>query len=167
MPRRSTRSDLDRSKLFEVGFGDVAHLVEKHLSAVERDSSLHRVANGARLLVDFLEHEMLEAALLRHDWIPRDALDRRLHRVALEVYDPNGVAIDDRDFAVAEKEDVARVLQDRGNVRRDEELAVAKTDHDRRALTHGDDRVGLVRVDDRKREDATQFANRRAHGLFE
>src|SRR6185369_11148927 len=82
MPRRTTRRDLDRSEPFEVGLGDVVHLVEKYLTAVERDSSLHRVANGARLLVNFLEHEMLEAALLRHDRIPRDPLNRRLHRIA-------------------------------------------------------------------------------------
>src|ERR1044071_3672071 len=129
MPRRSTRSDLDRSKLFEVGFGDVAHLVEKHLSAVERDSSLHRVANGARLLVNFLEHEMLEAALLRHDRIPRDALNRRLHGVSFEVCHAHGISIDECDLAVAEKEDVARVLQNRWNVRRDEEFAIAESDH--------------------------------------
>ena len=39
------------------------------------DSSLHSVANGARLLVNLLEHEMLEAALFRHDRIPRDLND--------------------------------------------------------------------------------------------
>src|ERR1051325_10526546 len=109
MPRRAARSDLDRSETFEISLRDVAHLVEKHLTAVERDSSLHGVANGARLLVNLLEHEMLEAALFRHDRIPRDPLNRRLHRIAFEVCHAHGVAIDDRDLAVAEKEDVARV----------------------------------------------------------
>src|SRR6185369_5563507 len=116
MPRRATRRDLDRSETFEVGFGDVAHLVEKHLTAVERDATLHRVANGARLLVNLLEHEMLEAALFRHDRIPRDPLNRRLHRIAFEVCHAHRVTIDDRDLAVAEKKDVTRVLQNRWNV---------------------------------------------------
>ena len=139
---------------FEVRFGDVAHLVEKDAAGIERDASLHRVANGARLLVNFLEHEMLEAAFLRHDRIPGDPLDRRLHGVAFEVGDAHGVFVDDRDLAVAEKEDVARVLKNWRNVGRDEELAIAETDHDRRTLAHGDDRVRFVGVDDRKREDA-------------
>jgi hypothetical protein len=94
-------------------------------------------------------------------------LNRRLHGIAFEVDDSHRVAIDDRDLAVAEKEDVACVLQDRWNVRRDEELAIAETDHDRRTLAHGDDRVRLVGVDDREREDAAQLADSRAHGLFE
>src|SRR6185503_20047870 len=154
MPRGATRGDLDGSELLEVSFRDVAHLVEKHLATVERDSSLHGVAHGSWLLVNLLEHEMLEAALLRHDRIPGDPLNRRLHRVAFEIDYANGVLVDDRDLAVAEKENVACVLKNRWNVRSDEELAIAKTDNHRRALAHGDDRVGLIGVDDRECEDA-------------
>ncbi len=97
---------------------------------------------------------MLEAALLRHDRIPRDPLNRRLHRVAFEVDNANGVLVDDRDFAVSEKENVACVLKNRRNVRSYEELAIAETDNHRRALAHGDDRVRLVGVDDRECKDA-------------
>ncbi len=35
MPRRTTRSNLDRREAFEVCFGDVGHLVEKDASGVE------------------------------------------------------------------------------------------------------------------------------------
>ena len=41
--------------------------------------------------------------------------------------------VKNRDLAVAEKENVTRVLQDRRNVGRDKKLAVAEADDDRRA----------------------------------
>src|SRR5919106_1106256 len=111
MPRRTTGRDLDRREAFEVCFGDVGHLVEKDASGVERDSSLHCVADGTWLLVNLFEHEMLEAALFRHDRIPGDSLDRRLNRIAFEIGDANGVFVDDGDLAVAKEKDVARVLK--------------------------------------------------------
>jgi hypothetical protein len=54
---------------------------------------------------------MLEAALFRHDRIPGDSLDRRLDGVAFKVGNTNRIFVDDRDLAVAEEEDVARVLE--------------------------------------------------------
>ena len=93
---------------------------------------------------------MLEAALFRHDRIPCDSLDRRLNRVAFEIGDAHRVFVDDGDLAVAEEKDVACVLQNRRNIRSDEELAIAETDYDRRSLADGDDCVGFVGVDDRK-----------------
>src|SRR4029078_5120359 len=95
MPRRAARGDLKRRNAFEVGFGDVVHLVEKHAAGVKRDASLHSVADGTRLLVNFLEPEMLGDAVFRDDRIPRDPLDRRLYRVAFEVDDAHGVLIND------------------------------------------------------------------------
>ena len=41
---------------------------------------------------------------------------------------------DDRHLLVAEEDDVARVAEDRRDVRGDEELAVAEADDDRRAV---------------------------------
>ena len=110
-------------KRLEVGLGDVLHLVEKHAAGVQRDAALHGVANGTRLLVNFLEHEMLEAALFRHDRIPGNSLDRGLDRIAFEVGYANGVSVDDGHLAVAEKKDVARVLQNWRNIRSDKKLA--------------------------------------------
>jgi hypothetical protein len=58
---------------FELGFADL-HFVEENLAGFLRDAAQRGVADGARLLIDFLEHEMLEAALFRHDRVPGDAL---------------------------------------------------------------------------------------------
>src|ERR1044072_4394157 len=98
---------------------------------------------------------MLEAALFRHDRIPCDSLNRRLHRVAFEIGDANGVFVNDGNLAVAEEKDVSCVLENRWNIRSDEKLAVAKTDNDGRSLPHSDNRIRFVCVDDRKRKDAT------------
>ena len=43
------------------------------------------VPHGARLLEDFLEHEMLVAALFRHDRVPQNVRDLALHRPAVEI----------------------------------------------------------------------------------
>ena len=79
---------------FELGFGDL-HLVEEDMAGILRDAAERGVADGARLLVDFLEHEMLEAALFRHDRIPGDVLRFALQRVAVEIGErtPSGVMI--------------------------------------------------------------------------
>ena len=43
------------------------------------------VAHGARLLEDLLEHEMLVAALFRHDRVPQNVRDLALHGLAVEI----------------------------------------------------------------------------------
>ena len=50
----------------------------KTLPESERDAAEGGVADGARLLPDFLEHEVLVAALFRLDGIPLDALHWRV-----------------------------------------------------------------------------------------
>ena len=64
----------------------------------------------------------------------------------------------DGNFAVAEEEHVARVLQDRRDIRSNKELAVAEADYYRRSLAHSNDRVRLVAINDRQGKDAAQFA---------
>ena len=100
---------------------------------------------------------MLEPAFLRHDRVPRYALLLGLDHVAVKISDADRIFCQHRDLAVAEEENVSRVLQDRRDVGRDEELAVAKTDHHRRAFANGDDGVRFVDRDDRQCENALQF----------
>ena len=93
--------------------------------------------------------------------------------VALETGRPkksvNGtpVRVIDRHLLVAEEHDVARVAQDGGDVGRDEELAVAQPDHDRRAVADGDDLLGIVGRDQHEREEAAHQQQRAAHGVLE
>src|ERR1700685_269088 len=86
MPTGSASLDVDLLRRFELGLGDF-HLVEEDVSGVLRDSSQRSVAHRARLLVDLLEHEMLEPTLLRGNWVPGDVLDLALNRLSVEVGD--------------------------------------------------------------------------------
>ena len=51
--------------------GDI-HLVEEDAAGLLADAAQRGIADGARLLEDLLEHEMLVAALLRQDGVPQD-----------------------------------------------------------------------------------------------
>ncbi len=157
MPRRAAGGDLDRGQATQIVLGNV-HRVEIDLAGVERNAALDGIADGARLLVDLLEHEMLEAALLRHDRVPGDPLLLGFDDIAVKIGDADRVFGQDRDLVVAEKENVARVCEDRRNVGRDKKFAVAQADHDRRAFANGDDRVGFVHRNDRQRKNAAQLA---------
>ena len=90
---------------------------------------------------------MFEAALFRHDRIPGNALDCRLHRICFKVCYAHCLFVNNGHFAIAQKKDVARVLQYRGNVGSNKKLAVAQPDDDGRPLPHGDDHIGLIGVD--------------------
>jgi len=63
------------------------------------------------LLVNFLEHEVLEAAFFRLDGIPRYMLHLPNHRLAVEIGQLHTVRRYNRHIAIGEEEDVARVLK--------------------------------------------------------
>ena len=97
-------------KFAELLLGDV-HFVEENFAGFLRDAAEQRVADGARLLEDFLLHEMLEAALFGHDRVPGDVLRRAADRMAFEIDDADALRSEHGDFAIAQKENVARVLR--------------------------------------------------------
>ena len=143
MPGRSAGEDRDPVHGRELRIADL-HLFEEHFPRVLRDAPENRLACGGRLLEDLLEHEMLVARLLGHDRIPEDALRRLGNRAAEEVGELDAGPRDDGHLLVAEEHDVARMHQDRGDVRGDEEFPVAEPDDDGRAITDRDDFAGIV-----------------------
>src|SRR5213594_2940180 len=116
---------------------EVFHVVKKHPARVERDAPLDRFANGARLLVNFLKHEMLEAALFRLNWIPGDALSLRHQWIAGEVRDAHAGFCHHGDLSVAKKENVAGVFENRRNIRSDKIFALTDSDYHRRTQARG------------------------------
>src|SRR4029450_11104038 len=104
---------------------------------------------------NLLEHEMLVPALLGLDRIPGDALDAGREVVALPVGDLHPSTREPRHFAVAEEEEVARVREDRRDVRGDEVLALAQPDDDRGPAPP---RENLVRLGGRERREGVNAA---------
>ena len=68
---------------------------------------------------------MLEAALFRHDRVPGDVLYLASDGMAVEVGQLHAAGSDHCQVAVAEEEQIARVIQDRRDVAGDEVLIVA------------------------------------------
>ena len=133
-----------------------------------RDPAAEGIGDRAGLLVDLLEHEVAVPALLGHDRVPRDVRHRPLHRPAGERLEPNALPGHDGHLAVLENQDVARVRQDGGDVRRHEVLAVAEPDH--HAAGPGlrrDEGVGLPVRDHADRVRAPDLLERAAHRLGE
>ena len=87
---------------------------------------------------------MFEAALFRLDGVPGNTLSFRLDLVAVKVCDPDGVLGHDGNFAVAKKENVARVLENRGHVGSNKEFPVADADNHRWPEPRRNDRIRFV-----------------------
>src|SRR5208283_868090 len=92
------------------------HVVQKHLAVVLGYAAQKCVPYGARLFENLLLHEMLVAALFRHDRVPGDLVGGPLHRLAIEICNANPISRQHSDIAIREKENVARVLQQCRNV---------------------------------------------------
>ena len=166
MPTGSAGDDVDLRGGAEFGLADL-HLVEKNVPRILRDAAQGRVANRARLLVNLLEHEMLEAALFRQDRIPGDVLDLALHRPSVEIGEVHAVGRDHGHIAVGQKENVARVMQNRGHIRRDEVFVVAQPDHRRRPVARRHNLVGIVGRNHRQRKHAGELLHRLPHRVFQ
>src|SRR5437660_5449808 len=107
----------------------------------------HRVLNRLRLLEDFLEHEVLEAALFDLIEIPVDAAHALADTACVEIQHLVSVAGEHAHLAVVEVHDLSRVLEDRGDVAGDVELALPESEQQRASLARADDLVRIARRD--------------------
>ena len=72
---------------------------------------------------------MLEAALLRQNRIPGNMLRRALHRLAVFVHHANARWRNHGNIAICEKKNLASVMEQRGNIARDEVFVIAEADN--------------------------------------
>ncbi len=123
--------------------------------------------NGARLLVNLLEHEMPVLAAL--DGVcGQFALAHRPHgRYAIRVHDADGFAADLRDVALLQEHEPAGHRQQRRHVGSDEVFIDAEPDDHRASRTREHDALRIRFAHDRQRVRPVQFADRPAHGLTE
>src|SRR5690348_4023095 len=166
MPACPAGYDFDALEFAKLVFGDV-HLIEENFPCVQRNAAQHGVAYRARLLKDFLLHEMLEAALFGHDGVPGDVLNRTLDGVPIEVEQADAIGREDGDVAVGEENDVARVMKDGWNIAGDEELLLPKADDGRRSETGSYDFLRVASGKDSEGEDSAELLDGFLHGIFE
>ena len=166
VPGGAAGGDGDAGGGLELGGGDL-HVGEEDLAGFERDAAEGGVADGAGLLVDLLEHEVLVAGFFGLDGVPLDALDLEGEGVVVEVGEADAGGGEDGDFAVLEEVDVAGVVEDAGDVGGEEELALADAEDGRRAHAGGDEGVGGVRGEDADGEGSGEALDGAADGFIE
>src|SRR5690242_4179819 len=142
------------------------HIAEINLTGVLGNSAEERIANGSRLFENFFLHEMLIAALFRHDGIPGDVVRLALDGIGVMVHDTDAIFSKDDDVAVGEEENVAGMLEESGNVAGDEIFAVAEADDGWRAEAGGDDFLGIFRGKKYESIDAAKLLERAADSFF-
>ncbi len=166
MPTGAAGCDIHFLQSLEFGFADV-HVIQEDLARIQRHAADGGIANGARLLKDFFEHEVLKAALLRHDRVPGDVLHLALNGTAFKVRELHALRRDHSKVAISEEKQVARVIENRGNIGRNKEFVFAQADHGRRTIAGGHNLVGLVGRDHRNGEHAIDQLYRFPYGFFE
>ena len=135
----------------------------------ERDRALvhaaeQRLADRLGLLADLLLHEARPAALLGGGRIPLHLERAGGHGVAGEVGDLDRVGADRDDLVLADLHRLLGVLDERGDVRAEEVLALAQPDHERRVAAGADDDAGTVLVHDEQGEGAVEARDHALHG---
>ncbi len=150
----------------DVDFADFGGLLRRKADIVQpdglprRDPAGHGVADRLGLLVDFLHHEVLEAALFRRARAPGHVVDLLVQLLALQRIDADPGGREDRELLVFQIEDVPRMVQNRGDVRGDEILAFPDSDNQRAVFADRDDFVRLLDRDDAERVAALHHGGR-------
>src|SRR5690348_13200293 len=166
MPTGAASDDADLLEGAELLPSDI-HIAEINLAGVLGNAAEKRIANGAGLFEDFLLHEMLVAALFRHDGIPCDVVRFALDGIGVVVHDANAFFGKHDDVAVGEEENIASVLEERGNVAGDEIFVVTQADDGWRTETRRDNLLGILGGQKHERVDTTKLLEGTADGFFE
>ena len=133
-------------------------LVLVQAEALEREMAVpdpvaDRLGDAFGLLVDLLEHERLVARPLGRVIVPVDLDDVVLDcGTGRRVGDLDTVGLDRDDLAVVGELHAPGLGEERRQVRGEEVLTVAEPDDHRRLMTHADEMVRVVVVDDDDRE---------------
>jgi hypothetical protein len=145
---------------------------EAHLGAVDVagftvEAPAEGVLEGARLLEDLLQHEVLVAGLLGHGGRPVDALHGAVHRGTGHRGDRHAAGLEHGHLAVLHEQHVARVGQQRGHVAGAVGGALADAQHQRRRVLGHHDAPGLEAGQHRDGVGPVQARERAAHGRLE
>ena len=122
-------------------------------------------ADGDRLLVHLLRHEVLVAALLGGLDVPVDDMHRAVPDDTGQVGDADRRAPEVRDVPLVEEDDPAGVAEHRGHVRGEQVLALAEAHDEGHVVTRPDEPVRLAPVEHRHGIGAVGLAQGGPHGI--
>ena len=139
---------------------DVAEFPDVRVEARElrvafgtEQAAAHGVAEHLGLFENFFQHEVGEPALRDGVCVEFHILHVALHFAAVQVHDGIAAAFYLDDVIVVEVHDLLRVVDDCGNIAREEEFRVVPDTEDERGSAAGaDERVGFVATDDTETE---------------
>src|SRR6185437_5970343 len=97
-------------------FGADIHGLKKDIPRTGIDTAPSGIADGARLLMDFLEHEMAEAALFRHHWVPGDMLHCASKRPVFKIGDKDLIGCNNGNISILQEEEVTCMFQNRRQI---------------------------------------------------
>src|SRR5208337_1401360 len=100
------------------------------------------------------------------DGVPLNAGDGALDGIAFKISELDAGEREDGHVAIGEEVDVARVVQDAGNVGGDEGFTLADADDDGRPGAGGDDFVGFGGGENAEREGSREALDGAADGHF-
>ncbi len=121
------------------------------------DAVADRLFDCVRLLVDLLQHERLEPALLRRFLVPVDLLHRTLHERSVSGREGRAVGSDGDDLVVLDELHLPRVAEEGRGHRGEEHLAVAHANEERALVTSPDEQPLMRTVCDDEGEVAFEL----------
>ncbi|CUJ06086.1 Uncharacterised protein [Achromobacter xylosoxidans] len=126
---------------------------------------LQRVADGARLLEDFLLHVVAVGAEFSRAGVHLHGMHLAFHILAVGVHDPDARQLQVDDVAVFQVDDLVGGAGQRQRVRGQEVLVLAHPHHQRRTLARADHAVRFVTAEHGDGVGAMQAAHGVLHGL--
>ena len=163
MESGAARGEDDFVQILNLVLGE-ADILESHGLVGTAEASGEAGADGVRLLVDFLVHELLVPALLGRVGGPWDRVNLALNGVEIEVGNLHAVAGDAADFIVVDDIHLVGLGPNGTHVAGDVVFAVTEADNQRAEAAHCDHLVRAVGADDAKGKRALQFLDGGAHG---
>ena len=144
-----------------------AHATERDFASARVDATLQRHAQRARLLEDFLEHEVLELAEFNLLKIEFQLANLGSQRHIVDCRGAETLARDARNRIVRKHDRLCGVRDDCARITCDHEFTVADPDHQRRTLARHDENIWFLLTHHRDRIRTSHFTQRCLHSLLQ